>query len=334
MNASSSSSSSSVLSEDVLGLGDILVPLVPANDTVGYASLPDANMSEQTPTPTLSNSTVASTLGPPLYYSLPYRTVGCLFVSTIFVVGFVGNVMVVLVVWRTRSLHTPTNCYLLSLSLADILLLVSAPLPTIVDFFLIIDQTFLGQAGCCIMVFSQYLGVNVSSLSITFFTIERYIAICHPMKAQTMCTVKRAKRIIAGLWLFGICYCGPWLGLITTNTKTYSDGTTIEMCAFKLKRSNYYIYYMADLVIFYVIPLLLTCILYGLIARILYSSSRPVAHTGHSKTMQNGSSHTTRATGGSSTSSSRVQVGPHVLNGSSHILQVTGGSSCSSSRVQ
>jgi len=68
----------------------------------------------------------------------------------------------------------------------------------------------------CVQVFAQYLGVNVSSLSITAFTVERYIAIGHPMRAQTMCTVSRAKRIIVALWIFGVVYCAPWLGLSTT----------------------------------------------------------------------------------------------------------------------
>lgn len=245
-------------------------------------------------------------MGPPKYYSLSYRVVAFFFVSIIFMVGLIGNIMVILVVWRTRSLHTPTNCYLLSLSLADVLLLVSAPLVTILELFLIIDQTFIGKAGCSLMVFLQYLGVNVSSLSITFFTIERYMAICHPMKAQTMCTVSRAKKIIVGLWIFGIMYCSPWLGLITTKQTIFSDGTKIESCTFKLARSNYLIYYMADLIIFYVIPLLLTCVLYTLIAVILYSSARPVSHAGNVKQLQNGSMQSGRSQ--KSGNSSRVQV--------------------------
>jgi hypothetical protein len=138
----------------------------------------------------------------PQYYSMPYRIIGCLIVSIIFIVGFVGNVMVVVVVLRTRCMHTPTNCYLVSLAIADILALVSGTIPTIVEYWLRIDECFLGSVGCVLMVFTQYLGVNASSLSITAFTIERYIAICHPMRAQTMCTVRRGKRIIAGIWLF------------------------------------------------------------------------------------------------------------------------------------
>ena len=242
------------------------------------------------------------TLELPLYYSLPYVIVGCLFTGSIFLVGFVGNVMVVLVVSRKRSLHTTTNCYLVSLAIADILLLISAPLPTLVEYFLIIDQCLWGRAGCSIMVFFQYLGINLSSLSITAFTIERYIAICHPMKAQTLCTISRAKKIITGLWIFGLCYCAPWLALATTMPVKFANGIEIEHCTFKLERKHYVTYYMADLVIFYVIPLLLTCVLYGLIGRILFKSSRITSSRGK---IENGNkTHKQKKSG----SSSRVQV--------------------------
>lgn len=166
-----------------------------------YPASTDTYMSSLSPED--GNATTSNaTLSDPQYYAMPYRVIGCLFVSIIFVVGFVGNTMVVVVVLRTRCMHTPTNCYLVSLAVADILALVSSTLPTIVEYFLRIDECFVGAVGCALMVFAQYLGVNASSLSITAFTVERYIAICHPMRAQTMCTVRRAKRIIACIWLF------------------------------------------------------------------------------------------------------------------------------------
>ena len=208
----------------------------------------------------------------PHYYSPLYKTIGSLFVGAIFSIGFLGNLMVVLVVWRSKAMHTPTNCYLVSLAVADILLLISAPLPTLIEFFIVVDQWIFGVVGCSMMVFFQFLGVNVSSLSITAFTVERYIAICHPIRSQTICTVSRAMKIILGLWTFGILYCVPWLALTTTRTRVFSDGTTIECCDFKLKRSYYLTYFLTDLVLFYVIPLLVTSILYGLVARILYAS--------------------------------------------------------------
>ncbi len=112
-------------------------------------------------------------------------------------------------------------------------------------------------------------------LTFCLLVVFRYIAICHPIKAQTICTVRRAMRIIAGLWIFGICYCMPWLFLTKTTSVMYANGVTIERCGFKLPRNQYVSIYMADLIIFYLFPLVLNCLLYGLIARILFSSAIP-----------------------------------------------------------
>jgi len=85
-----------------------------------------------------------------------------------------------------------------------------------------------------------FKGINASSLSLTAFTVERYIAICHPMKAKSICTVKRAKKIIVGVWIFAFCYSSPWLGLTTTEPIMYKGHQqAVEMCTFKLSRQEY-----------------------------------------------------------------------------------------------
>jgi thyrotropin-releasing hormone receptor len=66
------------------------------------------------------------------------------------------------------------------------------------------------------MIYLQYLGIDASALSLTAFTVERYIAICHPMKAKSICTISRAKKIIVACWTFAVLYCSPWFLLTTT----------------------------------------------------------------------------------------------------------------------
>ena len=64
----------------------------------------------------------------PEYYGQVYGLVGSLFQSSILLVGVLGNLMVVVTVRATKSLHTTTNCYLVSLALADLItLLTSVP---------------------------------------------------------------------------------------------------------------------------------------------------------------------------------------------------------------
>jgi len=101
---------------------------------------------------------------------------------------------------------------------------------------------------------------------------DRYIAICKPFLAQTVCTVNRAKRIIGGVWIFAFIYCFPWLFLTSTFPIFYKGYSNVQTCEHKLSREQYLGYYFADLIVFYVIPLLLSVVLYSQIARILYKS--------------------------------------------------------------
>ncbi|MGH0120079.1 UNVERIFIED_CONTAM: hypothetical protein FKN15_062769 [Acipenser sinensis] len=177
--------------------------------------------------------------------------------------------MVVLVVLTTRHMCTPTNCYLVSLAVADLMVLVAAGLPNISDS---LSGTWVyGHAGCLGITYFQYLGINVSSCSITAFTVERYIAICHPMRAQTVCTVSRAKRIITYVWVLTSVYCMLWFFLVDINV---NKDNNIE-CGYKVSRDLYLPIYLIDFAIFYVTPLLVAIVLYGLIARILLLNPLP-----------------------------------------------------------
>ena len=117
-----------------------------------------------------------------------------------------------------------------SLAAADCVVLLSSVPNEILSYFIVGNEWVWGRLGCALFVFVQNLGINVSSLSLTAFTVERYIAICHPMKAQSVCTVQRAKKIIAGVWAFATCYTVPWLGLTKTEPLEYIGLEPLERC--------------------------------------------------------------------------------------------------------
>ncbi|NXG35734.1 TRFR protein, partial [Dromaius novaehollandiae] len=202
-------------------------------------------------------------------------------------VGIAGNAMVVLVVLRTKHMVTPTNCYLVSLAVADLIVLLAAGLPNISE---VVASWVYGYVGCLCITYLQYLGINISAWSITAFTVERYIAICHSIKAQLLCTVSRAKRIISSLWLFTSLYCLMWFFLVDTSQVTFSDGAQVS-CGYRVSRNLYMPIYFLDFAVFYIIPLGLAAVLYGLIARILFMSPLPATlqHACLGSTHQGGS---------------------------------------------
>ncbi|KAJ6663078.1 hypothetical protein lerEdw1_010671 [Lerista edwardsae] len=218
--------------------------------------------------------------------TIEYQVVTIFLVLLICSFGIVGNIMVVLVVLRTKHMRTPTNCYLVSLAVADLMVLVAAGLPNITES--IYESWVYGYIGCLCITYLQYLGINASSCSITAFTIERYIAICHPIKAQFLCTFSRAKKIIIFVWAFTCIYCLLWFFLLDLNTIVYKD-TTAVTCGYKVPRSYYSPIYMMDFGIFYVMPMILATVLYGLITRILFLNPIPSDPKENSKTWKNDS---------------------------------------------
>lgn len=211
---------------------------------------------------------------------------------------------------------TPTNCYLVSLAAADLLVLLAAGVPTVAEAASARVWIF-GHAGCLGITYLQYVGINASTGSITAFTVERYLAICHPLRAQTLCTVARAKRIAASVWLGTSAYCVLWLFLVDTSETAYADGVQVQ-CGYRVSRSLYLPIYFLDFALFYALPLGLATAFYLLIVRILFVGPLPPEDRGHS-----GSVHQGRPSGHQRYSSrgkrgalnSRKQVGTSVFIG-------------------
>lgn len=207
----------------------------------------------------------------PEYYNSLYGLVGTIFQSSIFLVGVLGNLMVVITVRSTKSLHTTTNCYLVSLALADLITLLSSVPQEVLSYHILGDLWLWGGVGCSLIIYCQFLAMNVSALSLTAFTVERYIAICHPMKAQYICTITRAKRIIICCWTFALCYSSPWLVLTTIKLGCVKGYGQVPKCDFKHPRNSllYIAMFFTDITLFYLIPLVLSVVLYTLISIML-----------------------------------------------------------------
>ncbi|XP_053201947.1 neurotensin receptor type 1-like [Panonychus citri] len=277
------------------------------------------------------NSTICKD---PSYYAVSYRIIGTIFQGFILIIGVLGNIMVVIVVVKTRSMRTPTNCYLVSLSIADLMVLIAAVPNEIIAYYVLGDQWIWGRVGCALFIFFQYLGIDASSLSITAFTVERYIAICHPMKAQKVCTVHRAKRIILNVWLFACIYNAPWFFLTKVEPICYRslEDSNLETCTFAWSRKYYLGYFFSDLVLFYIFPLLLSCVLYGLMARVLFNN--PLSKTmGASTSSSSSSSTTAQANQTTTTTTGSLTTGTTSVTTSHHSL-ITSKLSNSSSHHQ
>ncbi|KAF8368469.1 trhr-1 [Pristionchus pacificus] len=202
-----------------------------------------------------SNNTVAV---PTIYDTMEFKIFMTFIFSFLTIVGIVGNVMVITVVRKVKGMITPTNCYLTSLAISDSLFFIATTPVEIA--YLYTDEYVFGPIGCAVMSFLPYLAINLSSMSITAFTIERYFGICHPYRARQMCTVERAKLILKVIWVLALAYNAPWIFL----AKWTEDDAGLKTCGFSLSRdhSAYRMVYTFDILSFYAFPMVLNIFIY------------------------------------------------------------------------
>ena len=104
------------------------------------------------------------TCGKQEYFSSTYALVGTSVQGIIFLVGVLGNVLVCCVVFKSRSMHTTTNCYLVSLAVADTITLVASVPQEILSYHILGHRWVWGPVGCTLMIYLQYLGIDASGL--------------------------------------------------------------------------------------------------------------------------------------------------------------------------
>ncbi|XP_037551811.1 arg8-vasotocin receptor-like [Nematolebias whitei] len=126
--------------------------------------------------------------------------------SLAFVAAVVGNLSVLLAVYRTRRKLSRMHLFMKHLSLADL----------VVAFFQVLPQLcwevtfrFYGPDFLCrIVKHLQVLGMFASTYMMVMMTLDRYIAICHPLQTLQQ-PARRAHLMIGSTWACSLVLSTP-----------------------------------------------------------------------------------------------------------------------------
>lgn len=123
-----------------------------------------------------------------------------------------GNVMVLMAVLLNSNLRTTTNCFIINLALADLLLGASV-LPFSATLELLDKQWFFGQIFCNIWAATDVLCCTASINSLCVISVDRYIGVTRPLTYSTIVTHKRAVVACVLVWLLSVVISvGPLFG--------------------------------------------------------------------------------------------------------------------------
>lgn len=177
----------------------------------------------------LSNSTTEFFLKPTntlTYYFVP-------FYALLFLIGTFGNGLVIISILRSSRLRTVTNTYLLNIAVADFMLLLSVPFLIVT---ILANGWIFGDILC--KMYYNFIHINqyVSSLLLAALSFDRYLAVCHPIRAIKFRTSTKCALIIAGekqrtrkttidaftsgCWLISVLFlCPTWVFATVTSDR-------------------------------------------------------------------------------------------------------------------
>uniref|UniRef100_A0A182WM51 G-protein coupled receptors family 1 profile domain-containing protein n=1 Tax=Anopheles minimus TaxID=112268 RepID=A0A182WM51_9DIPT len=136
-----------------------------------------------------------------VYYAEVLSVINFYYVPALVLFGSIGNVLSVLVFFKTKLRKLSSSYYLAALGLSDTFYLIGQ----FVAWLNLVDLKIYIQEVCCrFFTFSSSLCCFLSVWFVVAFTVERFIAVLYPLKRQTMCTVRRAKIVIFALTIAGI----------------------------------------------------------------------------------------------------------------------------------
>ncbi|XP_025771803.1 C-C chemokine receptor type 1-like [Puma concolor] len=126
--------------------------------------------------------------------------------SLVFVVGLVGNILVLLVLMQYKRLKSMTSIYLLNLAISDLLFLFT--LPFWIDYKLKDDWIF-SDGTCKLLSGLYYIGLYSEIFFIILLTVDRYLAIVHAVFALRVRTVLFGVLSSAAAWSLAVSASVP-----------------------------------------------------------------------------------------------------------------------------
>ncbi|KAL6479636.1 hypothetical protein MHYP_G00106690 [Metynnis hypsauchen] len=169
------------------------------------------------------------------------------------VVDILGNVLVILSVFRNKKLRNAGNIFVVSLSVADLVVAVY-PYPLVLMAIFHNDWT-MGDLHCQVSGFIMGLSVIGSIFNITAIAINRYCYICHSLHYDRLYSFKNTCCYLCITWVLTAIATVPnfFVGSLQYDPRVFS-------CTFSQTVSSYYT--ISVVVVHFLIPLLVVSFCY------------------------------------------------------------------------
>ncbi|XP_068602495.1 trace amine-associated receptor 13c-like [Brachionichthys hirsutus] len=209
--------------------------------------------------PQLLNSSCRKVILPYFESLFTYIILSSISIVTVFL-----NMMVIISISHFKQLHTSTNLLLLSLAVSDCIV----GLFTLFQIDLIDGCWFSGDIVCVVSFALGYMSTAASIGTMVLISIDRYVAICHPLHYSTKVTIKR----------INVCICLCWMFCVLVHCLILKDNlghpgrfnSCVGQCVIILDYASG----LADMILSFIIPVTVIVVLYMRVFVVAVSQAR------------------------------------------------------------
>lgn len=202
----------------------------------------------------------------------PYDKILFTFYSLIIITSLLGNLLVVVIVQKSKSMHTFTNYLICNCAFTDMIKMV----PAVIDILEILPvvEWRLSMRFCTFWYAFIILTLASANITLTITSIERYFAVFTPFKKKF--TKNMLYFIIPLIWLVSIAFATPGNFILTIMNVNLKGPVYMKLwTSQQLQNVAFQIYTPVVFVFLYVLPLAVIGVMCTVIGRRLYLVGKP-----------------------------------------------------------
>ncbi|OAF70243.1 rhodopsin [Intoshia linei] len=168
-----------------------------------------------------------------------------------FLLGTIGNLLVVISYAKFDKLRNTVYTLILNLAISDLIVIFTCMPTTILGD--ITETWFLGKDMCKIFGFIQGISVSVSIFTLVCISVERYFGICRSTKSAKT-HLNSCYKSLAFVWLLAIIVNSPNLFILSTKSPFEDFTILFTTCYETWSPKKQLIYQSILMVIIFVVP--------------------------------------------------------------------------------
>ncbi|XP_011170316.1 allatostatin-A receptor isoform X2 [Solenopsis invicta] len=197
-----------------------------------------------------------------------------LFFGIIGILGLAGNSLVVLVVAANPGMRSTTNILIINLAVADLLFVIFCIPFTATDF--VLPYWPFGNVWCKIVQYLIIVTAYASVYTLVLMSLDRYLAVVHPIASMTWRTENHAILAICVAWVVILALCTP--ALVIHGEEVESPSENLTVCRI-LEQYDWTSFQVSFFLTSYVLPLVLIVIFYMSMLAKLWRGARVSAES-------------------------------------------------------